>query len=892
MRLLSVFLATIVVLGWFSYTDAATSILQGVIRDQTPRLKPTDFEINNARQDRGIVTTTLGADNKPVYAHGPNPSINKTVISQDTFYTWFHNTNRTKNILYNITLSNANATLTGGNPNVYCYQNSYFFPINGKGWGNEGYGKNYHFCMETHGTFNFTGTEVFSFTGDDDVWVYINKKLVVDLGGIHAPQTASVDVSKLGLTKGREYQFDFFYCERHTPGSSIKLCTSLVIECGYYDWCGLCNGDGQSCCTGANNCDDGDSCTNDFCDKFLGASKCTHTQRTCNDNNPCTVDSCSNGQCMNVPKCNDNNMCTMDTCNTTTGVCATSPISCDDGVLCSVDTCDPLLGCQHTSGDCDDNDLCTVDACTGTGCSNTPVVCPGTNRQCRPSDGACVCADGYFGASCDVTCEDLIIPERISSCSGDSAFAVFNATRVGAAYTVSWSESCANASFNFPNFKNTRLNAPLSCGDCDVTLSIMDSTQTVVDSCTRTIALPVCNATKCTNCPAGQYFNPIAGRCVNDNAMTAFGYSAVGAMGLATTNYAATPLLVPYVPNRNVIVVGTSARHSALITNLGEVYMAGANDAGQLGTSDYKQRNNFTIVNGLPTTAKAVSVGLGLQHTIVFFDNGEVWGFGSNWKNQIGVPGQNVYITPVQIVIQTTGGAPIRGVAAGFEHSIFFTSTEVYTCGNGDKGATGLQYPGQATTPARALTAPVGETFIQVAAGGWSGMALTDMGKVYVWGNNQYGNLGLGDNLNRKYPTLNTNLLPATLGAQVTYITMAEQHSLFMTGTKELYSTGNNTFGQLGLGDTVNRNRPTKIPFFAEPAFPGTVRGVSNGFRHSMVWTADHLYVFGSNLNANVGLGNTKTIHTSPVINTYYNNKRVVVANSKGEYSLVLAEVL
>lgn len=207
--------------------NGAITYLAATIRDFGPT-HPA-FEHFTGDGEKNMVLPTLAPDRTPV----PNPA--NTAFGSATIWDWFHDVPGT-----NYTVCRDIPLAYNSKSAVYSYDDSYYFPIdnidpkldpfNQKFRADDNLQHNFHFCLESHASFQYKKGQNFDFVGDDDVWVFINNKLVVDLGGVHTAQSASVQLDKLGLVEGQTYPFDFFFCERRTTQSHMKITTSLDLR--------------------------------------------------------------------------------------------------------------------------------------------------------------------------------------------------------------------------------------------------------------------------------------------------------------------------------------------------------------------------------------------------------------------------------------------------------------------------------------------------------------------------------------------------------------------------------------------------------------------------------------------------------------------------------------
>ena len=321
--------------------------------------------------DHTIVAPILGADGKPAYskAVGTTP----TTSGKANFDQWYNDVPGV-NFTFLQTMS-----LPKQASGVFQYTNNSFFLIDGKGFGNEGNNHNFHFTSEVRYWFEYKGNEQLDFTGDDDVWVFVNKRIAVDLGGVHGPLSGSVKLdaasaATLNLVVGKIYEIVVLQAERHTSGSNYTLTISNFDN-------------STSVCT--TTCGDGIVAGDELCDDGVNDGQyggCTATCTrgpSCGDGvlQPLDGEQCDDGVNLSpyggcAPGCKLGSTCGDGVVDSLFGE------QCDDGINSGAygkcgSTCalGPRCGdkiIQMPQETCDDGNLAPGDGCNSVCAKDTP----------------------------------------------------------------------------------------------------------------------------------------------------------------------------------------------------------------------------------------------------------------------------------------------------------------------------------------------------------------------------------------------------------------------------------------------------------------------------------------------------------------------------------------
>jgi alpha-tubulin suppressor-like RCC1 family protein len=299
-----------------------------------------------------------------------------------------------------------------------------------------------------------------------------------------------------------------------------------------------------------------------------------------------------------------------------------------------------------------------------------------------------------------------------------------------------------------------------------------------------------------------------------------------------------------------------------------------------------------------PTDKHVLKMAVGFNFTLLLADDNQLFAVGKNVDGQLGRGHSNEDDPDNRVPRPVTGFGleRITLVAAGYGHCAAVTEGGKLLlwgrngsgqCGTGTAGGNVLNV----LTATRCVSGALADADVRVVfvACGWGHtMALTSDGGVIAFGYNLFGQLGTGNNVCQ--PTPERLACAALAGVRIVGCATGDSFTQLVSDDGRVFATGRNDHGQLGTGDTTHVNTPTEIDAAHFGGAP--VAAVACGFNHTMAITRGEgkLYCWGNGANGRTGLGHANNATTPQPVVGALADARVVRIAAGMSHSCALAE--
>lgn len=299
---------------------------------------------------------------------------------------------------------------------------------------------------------------------------------------------------------------------------------------------------------------------------------------------------------------------------------------------------------------------------------------------------------------------------------------------------------------------------------------LMGEYYSVPNDLPRELVLPIGSDIKSISCGGSHTIS-----LMTNGSVYGWGCNYVGQLGIGKSD---ENIFFPRKINlrENITSVSCGGNHTTAIGMSGKCYVWGYNKFGQLGLGDCidtNQPRNLELVN-------VIVVSCGAYHTIALISSGtdtDIYAWGNNYEGQLGLGSYDDDIF-----------SP-RKLSYGFDNSC------VISISCGEHYTMGMEF------------SPLGKSSSGYSFSEKRNNPLTNKRELYTWGDNCYGQLGLGRNHDQTSPQ------KVVFGEKISSVVCGESHTIIMTIWNKIYVCGRNDLGQLGLGDTTDRSVLARLDF-------------------------------------------------------------------------------
>ena len=292
---------------------------------------------------------------------------------------------------------------------------------------------------------------------------------------------------------------------------------------------------------------------------------------------------------------------------------------------------------------------------------------------------------------------------------------------------------------------------------------------------------------------------------------------------------------------------------TACVDYEGFLWAFGNNNSGQLGTGNTTE---FNVPQKIPKIPPVLSVACGNEHILIITNDSNLWSCGYNEYGQLCLGN-----TENQSTFQLTSFSNISKISLGSFHSLFQKENEeIYACGYNENGELGLGHSEiSQITPSLIPNLP--SNIVQFVCGSFQNLFLDSEGNVFSVGQNLFGQLGLGHEANQNVLNQIPNIPP------IQSISCIGISSFLLDLDGNVWSFGSNEKGQLGQGDYSARNIPTKIENLHD------IEQISYGCCGAHFLAKDSrntIFATGSNAKGQLGRGNNPSISIPDKVESFY----------------------
>jgi len=293
------------------------------------------------------------------------------------------------------------------------------------------------------------------------------------------------------------------------------------------------------------------------------------------------------------------------------------------------------------------------------------------------------------------------------------------------------------------------------------------------------------------------------------NAVYAWGNNEFSQLGLGkdAPKIIKQPTRIKNLP-KTVIDIACGSKHTLALCDSGKVYSWGDGKRGSLGQNEISISYEPKCIEGIEGIEGVIKIVCGAFHSIVLTKSGDIFGWGEAEAGQLGSPDFSYINIPIQIDAEALKEVKIKDVACGEAHTIVLDfSGKVYGWGLNSLGELGIN-ESKVTTP-RHIEALTNVRIAKIMAGPTFSIFITIAGEIYGCGANGFGQIGLEAKVNSdiEVPSHVSDI------SEISGVSCGENHVIGVSSKQlKLWSWGKHNEGQLGLGKVDKPQLPCVIP--------------------------------------------------------------------------------